>query len=291
LIAATVTYNATTRVATLTPSAALAGSTTYTATVKGGATDPRVKDLAGNALAANQTWSFTTVAVDITPPTVTAISPASGATGVSATANVTATFSEAMDATTISTSTFELRDAANALVSSVVSYSATNRIATLNPTPTLGSGATYTATVKGGTTDPRAKDVAGNPLAANVTWSFTIVVDTTAPTVTAISPASGATGVSRNTTVRATFSEAMDPATINTTTIELRNPSNVLMPVVPATVTYDATNNRATLSPSSSLAASTIYTVTVKGGTTEPRVKDVAGNALTANTTWSFTTR
>src|SRR5205814_2191103 len=157
----------------------------------------------------------------------------------------------------------------------------------LNPTPTLGSGATYTATVKGVTTDPRAKDVAGNPLAANVTWSFTIVVDTTAPTVTAISPASGATGVARNTTVRATFSEAMDPATINTTTVELRNPSNVL---VPATVTYHATHTTATLNPTSKLAASTTYTVTIKGGTTDPRVKDVAGNALAANRTWSFTT-
>ena len=31
-------------------------------TVRGGATDPRVKDVAGNALAANDTWSFTTAA-------------------------------------------------------------------------------------------------------------------------------------------------------------------------------------------------------------------------------------
>ena len=38
----------------------LAATTTYTATVKGGTTDPRVKDTAGNALATNRVWSFTT---------------------------------------------------------------------------------------------------------------------------------------------------------------------------------------------------------------------------------------
>src|SRR5205823_300369 len=42
------------------PTANLANSTTYTAILKGGATDPRIKDLAGNALAANFSWSFTT---------------------------------------------------------------------------------------------------------------------------------------------------------------------------------------------------------------------------------------
>ena len=40
-----------------------------------------------------------------------------------------------------------------------------------------------------------------------------------------------------------------------------------------------------------SLAALTRYTVTVKGGTTDPRVKDLAGNPLAANRSWSFTTR
>src|SRR6185503_20866146 len=31
-------------------------------------------------------------------------------------------------------------------------------------------------------------------------------------------------------------------------------------------------------------------TVTVKGGTTDPRVKDLSGNTLTADATWSFST-
>ena len=53
-------WNSATLTATLTPGAPLTASSTYTATLRGGATDPRIKDLAGNALAANVTWSFTT---------------------------------------------------------------------------------------------------------------------------------------------------------------------------------------------------------------------------------------
>jgi len=80
----------------------------------------------------------------------------------------------------------------------------------------------------------------------------------------------------------------MDPATINTTTIELRDPANAL---VAAAVTYDSTNRRATLNPIPTLTASTTYTVTVHGGATDPRVKDLAGNALAVNRVWIFTTR
>ena len=58
VVASTVSYNAGTNVATLTPRRALAPSTTYTATITGGASG--VKDVAGNALASNFVWSFTT---------------------------------------------------------------------------------------------------------------------------------------------------------------------------------------------------------------------------------------
>jgi hypothetical protein len=283
LVPATVSYDAATRIATLTPTLPLAAATSYTATVRGGATDPRVKDVAGNALAANRTWSFT---IDATPPTVTAITPANGATGLATTITVTATFSEVMNATTIDTTTFVLRDSTSTVVTATVTYNPTNRTATLTPSSPLRAATTYTATVKGGTTDPRVKDAAGNALAVDRVWSFT--TDATPPTVTAITPASGATRVVRNTTVTATFSEAMDATTINGTTFELRNAANVL---VTATVTYTASNRRATLTPASTLAALTTYTATVKGGTADPRVKDVAGNALVFSRIWSFTTR
>jgi hypothetical protein len=58
LVPASVQYDAPSSTVTLHPTSALANSTSYTATVKGGASG--VKDLAGNALGADVSWSFTT---------------------------------------------------------------------------------------------------------------------------------------------------------------------------------------------------------------------------------------
>ena len=88
-------YNATTRTATLDPTANLAVGTQYTATLTGGAT--AIRDAANNPLA-TVTWTFTTAAAaDTTAPTVTSRGPGSGATGVNRTANITVTFSEAVN--------------------------------------------------------------------------------------------------------------------------------------------------------------------------------------------------
>ena len=113
--------------------------------------------------------------------------------------------------------------------------------------------------------------------------------DTTAPTVSAVSPANNATGVARNVNLSVTFSEAINPSTINSTTLELRNASTNAL--VAATVSYDAATRRAILNPSGNLAAGTRFTATVRGGATDPRVKDLAGNPLAGSLTWSFTTR
>jgi Domain of unknown function (DUF4082)/Bacterial Ig-like domain/Bacterial Ig domain len=119
----------------------------------------------------------------------------------------------------------------------------------------------------------------------DVVFTPDTATDTTLPTVTAITPSNDATGVSTSTTVSATFSEAMDAATINTNTFELRNANNAL---VAATVSYNSANNTATLTPNAALTTNTTYTATVKGGTNG--VKDQASNALAQNNTWSFTT-
>ncbi|MFN8381824.1 MAG: sortase [Anaerolineales bacterium] len=59
LVPATVSYNAGTRTATLTPTSALTLSSSYTARVIGGASG--VTDVAGNSLASNYTWTFSTL--------------------------------------------------------------------------------------------------------------------------------------------------------------------------------------------------------------------------------------
>ena len=99
----------------------------------------------------------TTRRPDTTAPTVVSKAPAAGATGVSIATTVTATFSEAIAAATVNTGTFELRNAANALVPAAVTYDIGTKTATLTPYAALAADAVFTARVRGGTTDPRIK--------------------------------------------------------------------------------------------------------------------------------------
>jgi hypothetical protein len=169
--------------ATLQPSASLASSTTYTATLLSGSSG--IKDTAGNALASNFTWSFTTLAVDTTPPTVASVTPADGATNVSLGTSVSATFSEPIAPASVTGTSFVLRDpGGNALAASV---SASGSTATLQPSASLASSTTYTATLLSGSSG--VKDLAGNALASDFTWSFTTAtVDVSPPSSTVAFP-------------------------------------------------------------------------------------------------------
>jgi hypothetical protein len=170
-VAGSVTYAAGSNTALFMPTANLAPSTTYTATVTNGA-----QDLAGNALGAGAVpnpWTFTTgTAASTTAPTITLTNPANVATNVQLNATVNATFSEAMDPTTLTTATFTLTAPPGAtLVTGTVSYAPATDIATFTPTSQLAPSTEYTATVTTG-----AKDTFGNALAAGPVpnpWTFT----------------------------------------------------------------------------------------------------------------------
>ncbi len=127
--------------------------------------------------------------VDSTAPSITSTTPTSGATGVGVGVSPTATFSEPMDAATLTTGTFTLvRQGVGTPVAASVSYDVPTRSATLDPASTLDSNATYVATVKSGAGG--VKDLGGNPLASEVVWTFqtngppTPVIDTPAATLT-----------------------------------------------------------------------------------------------------------
>ncbi len=172
-VVATVSYDAATRTVTLNPSVDLeAGGTTYTATLKGGTSG--AKDKAGNPLATDEVWSFTTIS-DADPPTIDGVTPLNGEREVWRGGNVTAEFLEDVDPASLTTSTFTLiKSGTTRQISATVSYDSQSWIATLNPygssTTKLGRCTWYTATVKGGASG--VKDRAGNPLAANEVWAF-----------------------------------------------------------------------------------------------------------------------
>ena len=119
----------------------------------------------------------------------------------------------------------------------------------------------------------------------NVSFEKKLVPDTTPPTIGSRTPVDGATEVATDVSASASFDEAMDPATIDGSTAELRDSFGTL---IPATVSYDAGQRKVTIDPDEALDYSTAYTATIEGGS--EGVADVAGNRLAADSSWTFST-
>jgi hypothetical protein len=106
---------------------------------------------------------------DVTPPVVTSTVPSSGQSGVSALANIVATFNEALDPTSVNSSTFLVTaTSTGAAVAGTVSFNASSLQAIFIPTSTLLSNTNYTVTLTTG-----MKDASGNALASNNVFTFT----------------------------------------------------------------------------------------------------------------------
>ena len=252
---------------TFTPAVALTPNTLYTATITTGA-----KDLDGNALANPYVWSFTTAtAPDIIPPWVTGTINVNGATNVSINTKIGAFFTEVMDPLTVTTATFTVMQGTTP-VNGTVNY--IDLAATFTPAAALSPSTLYTATISTG-----AKDLVGNALANPYIWSFTTgaAPDTTAPTVSSTIPVNGATSMAVNSAVAAVFSETMDPLTVTTATFMLMQGTTPISGIV----TYLGVT--ATFTPTIPLSYNVVYTATITTG-----AKDLAGNAMAANFTWSF---
>jgi hypothetical protein len=251
------------------PTENLLPNTLYTATISSAA-----KNTSGTGLARNFEWTFTTGAVpDNTLPTVTLSSPVNNATGVALNKELVITFSEAMDKTTLNSSTFTLKQGST-VVAGTVSY--TGMAATFKPTSALTPSTAYTGTVT-----TAAKDLAGNAIASSLVVTFTTAAaaDIALPMVNSTDPLNNTIDIARNKVISLTFNEAMDPLTINATTLTVKQGANA----VAGTVSYSGMTAKFT--PSVSLSPNTIYTVSITTG-----AKDIAGNALAASTSWNFTT-
>ena len=212
------------------------------------------------------------VVTNSTIPTVIFTAPVNGATMVSVNQKTNVAFSEDMDATTISTETFTLKQGGTPVSGSVT---ATGSTATFTPTNNYEKGKVYNATVTTG-----AKNLAGNGLANDYMWKFNAgqAADTTAPTVAFTSPVKGDKTTPVNQKVNAAFSEYMDPRTINGATFTIKQGST------PVAGKVTANASTATFTPASNFEKGKVYTATVTTGT-----KDLAGNALARNYAWDFT--
>ncbi len=304
IVAGSVSYAS--RTAVFTPLAVLSASTTYTATITTAATD-----LAGNALAGNQgvlpaasnyVWTFTTApGPDTTRPMVTLTVPLTTipgpTTGVATNTAISAAFTKAMAPLSISVASFTLTGPGTTPVLGTVSYA--SQIATFTPSAVLLAGTTYTATITTAATDLAGNALAGNqgvlPAASNYVWTFTtsVVLDTTRPTVTLTVPVTTipgpTTGVAINTAISAAFSEDMAPLTINAASFTLTGPG--LTPVL-GSVTY--ASRIAVFTPSAALVANTTYIATITTVATDLAGNQLSGNQAiqpaVSNYVWTFTT-
>jgi hypothetical protein len=205
-------------------------------------------------------------------PTVISTNPVNLATGVPVTQIVTASFSTAMNPTTINSMTFTLAGPGGAAIMGAVTYSGTT--ATFSPAANLLPSTVYTGTITIGATD-----LTGSSLAANFVWTFTTG---TIPRVTSTIPANGATGVPLNQKISATFSESMNSTTLTMATFTVTGPGTT---AVAGLVTYVAASNTAIFTPTANLSASTVYTATITTG-----AMSALGSPLAANYVWKFTT-
>ncbi|MDB5859084.1 MAG: hypothetical protein JWQ76_2773 [Ramlibacter sp.] len=230
------------------------------------------------------------------PPTVTAVAPLNGATGVATNlALVSADFSERMAPLGAGASFVVTCAAPCTSPVGTVSLDPSSRIAifALPAGGQLTPLTLYTATITGA-----RSSVTNLAMAAPYVWSFTTGAssDNTRPRVTLTVPATtspGPTaGVPANTAVTATFTEDMAPATISTASFTLSCAAPCSAPA--GSVTYVVGNRTAIFTPAAPLIAGNTYTATITTAAT-----DLAGNALAGNQAalpaasnyvWTFTT-
>jgi hypothetical protein len=157
-----VDYDGATNTATFIPTTDLQLGTTYTASVS-----TTIQDLAGNTLANEFSWTFTTEQESV-PPEVSTVNPTEDAVDIPLASVIEATFSETLDAATVNSSTFTLT-LNGSLISGTVDYD--GDVARFTPAASLEADTTYKATLTTG-----IQDVVGNSLASEFAWSFRTIV-------------------------------------------------------------------------------------------------------------------
>ena len=224
-----------------------------------------------------QTYNSTNYWVDVvfsaaatsTAPRVSSVAPVNSSTGVDVNVKPSATFDQAVTASSVA---FSLRDSGSSAVAGSAAFDAGTNTVTFTPSASLSYNTTYTATVSGAT-NPSGQGMAGPHI-----WTFATTAAPSLPAVISSSPANNSTAVPVSTKPSVTFNQAVTGTSVVFT---LKDAGNA---AVTGTVTYDAASRTATFTPAGPLASGTGYTATVSGAT------NLSGQAMAAPFAWSFTT-
>ncbi|MGO9275173.1 MAG: Ig-like domain-containing protein [Terriglobia bacterium] len=238
-------------------------STTFNVQVNG------LRDVAGNKMTRAFTSSFTTgQSLDTTAPSVVGTSPPNNATDVPVNAPFRVQFSSVMNPATLIPANFVLEDEVTyQSVPGMVQVDSTGVTAAFVPNQPLAVGRWYIVSLSINITD-----VAGNPLSALTTFSFTtaFAADTTSLHLSATSPANGSTSVPLNSWVLLQFNRPLDPLTVQTG-ISLSGGGQL----VAGSFALSNGNSLVTFTHPAALMANTTYTLT-----TSATIVDLAGYPL-----------
>ena len=280
-VTATVSMSDGDRVVTITPvSRPLPLKTTFTLTVGAGITD-----VAGNGLGQTFTSTFTTASPDVIPPRVAAVIPADGSAEVSVATAIQATFTEAIDTTTISPASFSVTAGATPVAGSFVFVNG-NTVVRFIPSGPLPFGALVRAALTAAITDVAGNhlaDAAGNPLTTPLTFAFTTgTFSITNPVNGASVPehapivleARGSVSLGVATVTFAVNGQSLPPATTAPFTTPFTTPSAATTPTLTITATArDGSGNV--------IGQDHVVVAVVVGLRFDPRLTGVAPGATT----------
>ena len=243
-LSASISMSANNRTAMLTTTLPVSSTITVIAT-------PAITDLNGTALTGALTSQFTTAT---TPPnsgpSIVAMRPAYGATGVSVNSVITLFANAPLNPSTITGGVHVSQN--GVVVSGTANTIGDGSSIEFVPAASFPYGALIEVNV-----DQTVTDQYGNPLNAYY-GSFTVAGNpaTTAPILIATSPVNGAQGVPLNAPVLLQFSEPLNPSSVSGSTVYLTDENNS---IVPATVTLLPSGNTVQVKPSSPLLPSTSH--------------------------------
>ena len=262
-VAASRSLDVTGRVAYLMPTGPLAVNTQHRIRVTS-----QVQDVAGNDLTYFSQYFTTAFTEDEVPPELVLVDPPDSTTDVAINAQVTVQISEAVDPISVSASTVTVEESSTP-VEGTLSLEDGNRRLRWVPTLPLEPWATHTLTLAD------LRDVAGNVMTGPVVSSFTTEegADLTKPQVVATNPTNGSTGIVRDVVMTVEFSEPINPMTLASASVRLRNTTT--SQYIDLGIVVDPSRTIVLLTPTELLASNSSHTLYLYSGIT-----DTADNPL-----------
>ena len=261
-ITGTFTWDGPAETVTWNPSTDLQPSAKYTVTVSTAA-----KSIAGINMKSAYLFSFTASQFsDVYPPFIVSTNPSNGTASISLDTTIDIQWNETMDYASA-------ESAFSSTPAITCTWSWSGALQTCTPTAALQPETQYTVTI-----DSTAKDSAGNSMAKPYTFSFTTGTppDTTPPFIVKTNPSNGSKDIATASKITITFNEPMD-----------QGATGGAVSITPGSIIKKEWDiNGTSLTLTASLENGQRYTITIS-----TNAKDLAGNTMTSEYRFVFTTK